>query len=134
MLFELVQRVPHFKTKTDFMKRIFLALSLLFALGTSIRAFAQQPVPQPVTKETRTTFYYYPQSNIYYNPGSTEYWYYDDVSATWTQVKELPTTIVLTKTPRYTVYYNGSDVWKDNAEHMKKYKGKKGETKAKKDR
>jgi hypothetical protein len=112
------------------MKRIILALAVLFALATSTKVSAQAPV----TKETRVTFYYYPSSNIYYNPTNTEYWYYDDVSATWTQVKELPSTIVLTKTPRYTVYYSGEDVWKDNAVHMKKYKGKKGETKAKKDK
>ena len=111
------------------MKRIILALALLFALGSSTKVLAQQPV----TKETRVTYYYYPSSNVYYNPANTEYWYYDDVSATWVQVKDLPTTIVLTKTPRYTVYYNGEDVWKDNAMHMKKYKGKKGETKAKKE-
>jgi hypothetical protein len=112
------------------MKRIILALAVLFALATSTKVSAQAPV----TKETRITFYYYPSSNIYYNPANSEYWYYDDVSTTWTQVKELPTTIVLTKTPRYTVYYNGEDVWKDNTVHMKKYKGKKGETKAKKDK
>lgn len=106
------------------MKRIILALALLFALGSSTRLAAQ---------ETRVRFYYYPESNIYYNPANSEYWYYDDVSATWTQVKTLPTTIVLTKAPRYTVYYSGEDVWKDNAMHMKKYKGKKGEVKAKKE-
>jgi hypothetical protein len=113
----------------SFMKRIILALALLFALGSTTRLVAQQPQP----KETRVTFYYYPSSNVYYNPGNSEYWYYDDVSTTWTQVKELPTTIVLTKTPRYTVYYSGEEVWKDNAVHMKKYKGKKGEIKAKKE-
>jgi len=126
MLFECKYRVLHFKIKTSFMKRIILALALLFALGSSTRVFAQAP------QETRVRFYYYPSSNIYYNPTNTEYWYYDDVSATWTQVKELPSTVVVTKSPRYTVYYNGEDVWKDNATHMKKYKGKKDETKAKK--
>jgi hypothetical protein len=40
------------------------------------------------------------------------------------EVKTLPSGIVLTKTPKYTVYYNGDDVWKDNATHKKKYKGK----------
>ena len=66
-------------------------------------------------------------------PTNAEYWYYDDVSATWTQVKTLPTTITLTKAPRYTVYYNGEDVWKDNTMHMQKYKVRKnGTMKAKK--
>jgi hypothetical protein len=40
-------------------------------------------------------------------------------------VQTLPATITFTKTPRYTVYYKGNDVWKDNAMHKNKYKGKK---------
>jgi len=116
--------VPHLKTKTFFMKRIILALALMFALGSTTRLAAQ---------ETRVRFYYYPSTNVYYNPTNAEYWYYDDVSATWTQVKTLPTTITLTKAPRYTVYYNGEDVWKDNTMHMQKYKVRKnGTMKAKK--
>src|SRR5262245_47487141 len=106
------------------MKKIILALALVFALGSTAKLAAQ---------ETKVTFYYYPASNIYYNPASNQYWYYDDVSTNWVEVKTLPTAIVLTKTPRYTVYYNGEDVWKDNAAHMQKYKVKKnGTTKVKK--
>ena len=106
------------------MKRIILALALLFALGSSTKLTAQ---------EVRTRYYYYPSSNVYYNPTTNEYWYYDDVSTTWTEVKTLPTTITITKTPRYTVYYNGDDVWMDNAAHMQNYKVKKnGTMKAKK--
>src|SRR5438105_6952379 len=101
------------------MKRILLALALLFALGSTTKLAAQ---------ETRVRFYYYPSTNVYYNPASDQYWYYDDVSTTWTEVKTLPTTITLTKTPRYTVYYNGEDVWKDNATHMQKYKARKNGT------
>ncbi|HEV8285790.1 MAG TPA: hypothetical protein VGQ09_15860 [Chitinophagaceae bacterium] len=106
------------------MKRIILALALLFALGNTTKLAAQ---------EAKIRFYYYPSSNIYYNPATNEYWYYDDVSTTWMEVKTLPTTITITKTPRYTVYYNGNDVWKDNAVHVQKYKVKKdGTMKAKK--
>jgi hypothetical protein len=49
------------------------------------------------------------------------------------KVKTLPATITIEKTPRYTVYYSGADVWKDNAAHMKRYKVKdNGELKEKK--
>jgi hypothetical protein len=107
------------------MKRIILALALLFALGTTTKLAAQET--------QRVKFYYYPSSNIYYNVSNGDYWYYDDVSATWTEVKTLPTTITFTKAPRYTVYYSGTDVWKENAAHMQKYKVKKnGTVKAKK--
>ncbi len=48
-------------------------------------------------------------------------------------MKTLPESITLTKAPVYTVYYNGEEVWKDNAAHMKKYKVKNnGTIKAKK--
>jgi len=106
------------------MKKIILALVLIFTLGSCAKLAAQ---------ETKVRFYYYPASNIYFNPESNQYWYYDDVNANWVEVKTLPTAVVLTKTPRYTVYYNGEDVWKDNPAHMQKYKVKKnGTVKAKK--
>jgi hypothetical protein len=106
------------------MKKIILALVLFFTVGSSAKLAAQ---------EAKVRFYYYPSSNIYYNPTTNQYWYYDNASTTWIEVKTLPTTVVVTKSPRYTVYYNGEDVWKDNAAHMQKYKVKKnGTTKAKK--
>lgn len=73
-------------------------------------------------------FYYYPSSNIYYNPTSNDYWYYDDAGSQWMSVRELPTTVHLVKTDKVTVYHTDADVWKDNAEHMKKYKTKKNGT------
>ena len=102
------------------MKKIILGLTFLFAIGTAIKATAQEP--------QRVRFYYYPSSNVYYNVSTGEYWYYDNGTTNWVDVKTLPTTITVEKTPRYTVYYNGTDVWKDNAVHQKKYKAKKGVT------
>ena len=102
------------------MKKILLGLMFLFAVGTAIKATAQET--------QRVRFYYYPSSNIYYNISTGEYWYYDNGTTNWVEVKTLPTTITVTKTPRYTVYYNGPEVWKDNAVHQKKYKSKKGVT------
>jgi len=53
----------------------------------------------------------------------------------WVEVKTLPQTIKIEKTPAYTLTYNGEDVWKENAMHQKKYKSKtkKGKTKTKGD-
>ncbi len=107
------------------MKGTIVGLALLFTLGGAAKLAAQET--------QKITFYYYPSSNVYYNVSSGEYWYYDDVRTTWTLVKTLPATIVVEKTPRYPVYYNGTDVWKENAAHVKKYKVKKnGDIKAKK--
>jgi hypothetical protein len=102
------------------MKKIMLGLMFLFAMGTAIKATAQET--------QRVRFYYYPSSNVYYNVSTREYWYYDNGTTNWVEVKTLPTTIIVEKTPRYTVYYSGPDVWKDNAVHQKKYKSKKGVT------
>jgi len=107
------------------MKKVILGLVFLFAIVGASKVSAQET--------QKVTFYYYPSSNVYYNVAATDYWYYDETTSAWVEVKELPATITLEKTPRYTVYYTGKDVWKENAEHMKKYKVKgNGELKEKK--
>jgi len=95
------------------MKKIIVMLAVLFALGFK-QASAQ-----------RITFYYYPTPNVYYNVTSHDYVYYDGGAATWVTVRALPRGIVLTRSPRYTVYYNGPEVWRDNGLHKGKYKAKK---------
>jgi hypothetical protein len=96
------------------MKKTIVVFVVLFALLSFKQAAAQ-----------RVTFYYYPSSNVYYNVSTHDYVYYDPGTTTWVTVQSLPATITFTKTPKYTVYYNGPDVWKDNAMHKKKYKSKK---------
>jgi hypothetical protein len=94
------------------MKKFIVMLAVLFAIGVK-EASAQ-----------RITFYYYPTPNVYYNVASHDYLYYDPGTTTWVTVKALPPGIVLTRT-RHTVYYNGPQVWRDNASHKTKYKVKK---------
>lgn len=95
------------------MKKIIVMLVVLFALGFK-QANAQ-----------RLTFYYYPSQNVYYNVASHDYLYYDDGTANWVTVRTLPPRIVINRTPRYTVYYNGPEVWRDNGLHKGKYKARK---------
>src|SRR5258706_9678813 len=106
------------------MKKIILALTVLFVLGSTVQG-----------QQQRVKFYYYPSSNVYYNISTGEYWYYDEPNVKWVEVKTLPQTIKIEKTPAYTLTYNGEDVWKENAMHQKKYKSKtkKGKTKTKGD-
>ena len=67
-------------------------------------------------------FYYYPGSNVYSDQNSTDYWYYDSTASNWVEAKKLPSMYKINKqTKRNKVYYNGTDVWKDNAAHLKKY-------------
>jgi hypothetical protein len=94
------------------MKKIILALSLLFIVGSTLNVSAQG----------RVKFYYYPSSNVYYNVSTGEYWYYDEPAIRWVEVRTLPSNITIAKTRAYTVYYNGRDVWKNNAVHKNKYK------------
>jgi hypothetical protein len=97
------------------MKKIIVLLAVLFALGSINHASAQ----------VRVRYYYYPSSNVYYNITTHDYLYYDPGTTAWVTVRTLPATIMITKTPRYTVYYKGPDVWKENAMHKNKYKPKK---------
>ena len=101
------------------MKKIIVLLAVLFALGS----FRQ------VAAQVRVSYYYYPSANVYYNIGTGDYWYYDPGTTAWVTVKSLPSGITITRTPRYTVYYNGPNVWKDNAAHKTKYKVKKTQVK-----
>jgi hypothetical protein len=102
------------------MKQIILAFVLFVAFGSTLKA--QETRTTTTTTTQRIRYYYYPSSNIYYNPSTGDYWYYDDGTTAWVDVKTLPSTITITKSPKYTVYYNGTDVWKDNSMHQKKYK------------
>jgi hypothetical protein len=109
-------------------KFMFLLMICGGFLGTA-QIHAQQTTQE---QHQQIKFYYYPSSNVYFNPATNDYWYYNDSTTTWVTAKELPTTIVLEKTPVYTVYHNDADVWKDNAEHIKKYKvSKNGKVKEK---
>lgn len=113
------------------MKKTILLCLVSVALATG--AMAQDST---VTTTTTTTthqakqmrFYYYPGSNVYFNPTANNYWYWDDANSQWTSVTELPATVHLVKTNRVVVYRNDADIWKDNAEHVKKYKIKKDGT------
>jgi hypothetical protein len=76
-------------------------------------------------------FYYYPGSNVYYNISSGNYWYHDDTAGKWKSVPELPASIKLVKSPRFSVYHSNADVWMDNPEHLKKYKVKRDDNEIK---
>lgn len=110
----------------------------MLTLAFSSFVFGSALLAQDSTVTTNTTttthtakqmrFYYYPSSNIYFDPTNNDYWYWDDTSSQWTSAAELPATIHLVKTNKVVVYHSDADVWKDNAEHLKKYKTKKNGT------
>jgi hypothetical protein len=106
------------------MKKIIFGLFLLFAMVTKLSA--QVPV---IVDTTSTKYWYYPSQNLYYNDVTGDYWYYDEATTKWADVKKLPGTIKFAVTDdRYPVYYKGTDIWRDNKVHLSKYKVKKNGT------
>lgn len=67
------------------------------------------------------SFYYYPSANIYYNPVRNNYWYRRN-NGIWINVNVLPSHIIVLDQPRYEVYYDGFEVWRENPVHFKRYK------------
>jgi hypothetical protein len=102
------------------MKKI---LFLMLISGSMLTASAQ------VTDSTTTTvhkYYYYPSSNVYFDEATGNYWYKDNTGTSWTETQTLPTTVTIEKTsPRFSLKYNGTEPWKNNAADIKKYKVKK---------
>ena len=95
------------------MKKIFLSALLLIAVSCLV---AQN-------KNGMRMYYYYPDHNLYYNENTKEYLYHDTLTASWITSKILPPVYVINnKTLRNAVFYNGKDVWTDNAKHKKKYR------------
>jgi hypothetical protein len=107
------------------MKKIILGLLLFFTV--SIKLSAQTQTQTDTTGMTR--YWYYPGENYYYNDVTGDYWYWDQPTVKWMDVKKLPPSYRVTDTDdRYPVYYRGTDVWKDNKTHKTKYKVKKNGT------
>jgi hypothetical protein len=122
------------------MKKIIIALGIVCCVGTAETVSAQDTTTRTTvtthrtttTTHTRTRYFYYPDQNVYYNIESGDYYYYDAPTTKWTQVRALPATISVEKVPRYTLYYEGEDIYKENPQHIKKFKVKKdGEVKVK---
>jgi len=103
------------------MKKFLFTLLVLASFAFANKAQAQQ---------TRTSYYYYPQSNVYYNPHTHEYAYDDNGS--WGYRRTLPSGVKVQRGSYVTVYGNGPEIWNDNTTHREKYKNWKGKQKAKK--
>lgn len=72
-------------------------------------------------------YYYYPVSNVYYDAGPRLYYY--NAGPSWKSVNVLPPTFsISTGAPRYAVYYDGPEVWRDNQVHVVKYKAYKNKS------
>ena len=112
------------------MKTIFYFIAF-FAASFFISAHASAQYGRPYNEpyyqqqnqcgnEGRQSFYYYPQSNVYYNCVTNQYIYFDCNS--WVVSDCLPHHIRLDREPYFVVNHNGSDVWNDNRFHVEKFR------------
>ena len=104
------------------MKKLILALVLLISLGSAVEVNAQQ---------AKVEYYYYPSSNVYFNPKTSDYVYLDTTTTKWVTVKTLPANLTVSDNDKQVIYYNGTDPWKNNSADQKKYKVKRGGKKVK---
>jgi hypothetical protein len=76
---------------------------------------------QPYRQENaRQEFRYYPNANVYYNAAANRYWYMNN--GAWVDAAYLPNNCYLGNESYSNVYYNGYDVWRDNAVHVQNYR------------
>lgn len=93
------------------MKKVILSLLIVAGLAWSTGANAQV--------QARIGFYYYPQSNVYYNPHTREYAY--DDNGNWAYRRTLPSNVVV-RNQSHVMVYGDRDIWRDNDAHRNKYK------------
>lgn len=96
------------------MKQFFAAVLLSMALAFGQQAEAQQ-----------LRYYYYPASNAYYDVANQTYIY--PSGGTWVRRGALPSRLAVLGTDRVVVYSSTPQVWRYNATHKAKYKGKSAE-------
>src|SRR4051812_8847362 len=108
------------------MKRIILAVLLV----TGITAACSAQTSTTTTTTTSHTYRYYPDVNVYYEPSSSNYWYWDQSTNAWVSGTTLPDNVSVTKHKYKTFNYTGTDPWRDE-DIIKKYKTKNGKTKTK---
>ena len=104
------------------MKKAIIILAVAFFAGKQVQAQVPDSM-STTTKETKSTYYYYPDANVYYNESAKTYSWYDEPTKTWMTKPDLPSNITITKTTeKVPIAYNGNTIWMDNAAHQKKYK------------
>lgn len=102
------------------MKRIFYAMALLLtAFFTSTNASAQPRYQVPYNQVRVESFFFYPQSNVYYSFRTRQYIY--PSHGRWQIANHLPNYIRVGREDRITVEHRGFDVWTDNARHQYTY-------------
>jgi hypothetical protein len=93
------------------MKQLFAAILLTVALAVGQKTSAQ-----------RLRFYYYPASNVYYDVANKTYIY--PSNGVWVTRSAAASRDIVLGTNRVIVYSETPQVWRYNATHRAKYRGK----------
>ena len=102
------------------MKKVFYTVLLAMAVVFSTnRASAQPCYPAPYNQVRFESFFYYPQSNVYYSFRTHQYIY--PTRSGWQIAYRLPHYMRIRREERVRVEHRGFDVWNDNARHQYTY-------------
>ena len=102
------------------MKKILFAS--LFVLGAFASASAQNNYPnERYGQRSMEEYYYYPDDNVYYNPYSSNYIYYDQNR--WCSGASLPRNFRFNSSGlRVNINYGGNSIWRLNDSHIRQYR------------
>lgn len=89
---------------------------LFFTLASCTTAHVQV---EPGYHRHQQSFYYYPSANVYFDGSCNRYIYNNGGS--WISASILPRGVYIENSPRYSVSYNGPEIWRDNDLHRKRY-------------
>jgi uncharacterized protein YxeA len=119
------------------MKKTITGIAIALCIGTAASAQTDSSRTVNPNMNTQTgvqqqtmTFDYYPESNVYYNPKAKSYWYYDNATSNWMSGQNVPSTYKYnnqswnSKGKKSTLTFNGTNVWQENAAHLKTYGNK----------
>jgi len=91
---------------------------LIAAFFTGMAAIAQ-------TDTSAIEYRYYPEANVYFNPGTKTYSWFDQSSSKWTTGIQLPASLRIRNEATFnTIRYPGTDIWASNPDHIKMYGNK----------
>lgn len=95
------------------MKKMITLLLAAVLTGTAVQA---------QTDSTTMEYRFYPEANVYYNPVTKNYSWFDQNKANWTTGLQLPLSYKIKNEATFnTIRYPGTDVWASNPDHIKMY-------------
>lgn len=103
------------------MKKIFYAFIAVLVFSFTTREASAQPMYKGAyNNRYKESFFYYPQSNVYYSFKTHDFIY--QRHNRWVSGNRLPRHIRIDREPRLVVEHRGYDVWNDNRMHTDMYR------------